>query len=78
MPFTIFAVAVKWDGDVESITVPGRNFATRKDAVEYIGGLVSRSKPEAGYNVENAYWWTRKAGVVTRYTIQVQSSPTEG
>jgi len=50
-----------------------RRFSDRTDAVRYLDELVVRSKGNSGRDEQEASWWIREAGVVTRYTIGVRN-----
>jgi hypothetical protein len=50
-----------------------RRFSDRTDAVRYLDELVVRFKGNIGRDEQEASWWIREAGVVTRYTIGVRN-----
>ena len=43
-----------------------RRFSDRTDAVRYLDELVVRFKGNSGRDEQEAGWWIREAGVVTR------------
>jgi len=51
-----------------------RRFSDRTDAVRYLDELVVRFKGNSGRDEQEASWWIREAGVVTRNTIGVRNT----
>jgi hypothetical protein len=67
--FTINATKLDQDRNPQASVILRSGFSERQDAKLYIEKYIKRNAPHSGWNAEQDYWWTRRDGTVTRYTI---------